>query len=176
MTKQTKTAPRKPLIGTLNKLFGGTPDTTTQLGALGPVPAAQAAIDKRIAASPAKIAAKGTKVVGNGGRKTKITQAAEASKAKRRAAKVAKAQATKAKKKPATKGEARPGSKLAKIVAMLGRKDGATLAEMAKAVGWKPQAVRGCLWNNVKGRLGLKVELVEGEGDKPTRFLVKGGR
>ena len=46
----------------------------------------------------------------------------------------------------------------AKIVEMLRRKDGATLADLTKATGWQPHSVRGFLAGNVKKKLGLKLE------------------
>lgn len=39
----------------------------------------------------------------------------------------------------------RPGSKLAAILELLARPEGATLAEMAKATGWQEHSIRGAL-------------------------------
>jgi hypothetical protein len=52
---------------------------------------------------------------------------------------------------------------------------GTTLAEMSKAVGWKPAAVRGVIYNAVKGRLGLTVKLTLNE-DRGTVFAIVGAK
>jgi predicted ArsR family transcriptional regulator len=67
---------------------------------------------------------------------------------------------SKAKPKAATKGERtlRTGSKQAKLIEMLKRPNGATIAEMAKALSWQPHTVRGAIAGALKKKLGLKVE------------------
>lgn len=51
-----------------------------------------------------------------------------------------------------------PGSKHDQILALLRRKQGASLEEMQKASGWQAHSVRGFLSGTVKKRLGLKVQ------------------
>jgi hypothetical protein len=71
----------------------------------------------------------------------------------------------------ATKKTAKPGRKTtgprvetkgAKILEMIGRTKGATLAEIMKATGWQPHSVRGFLSTAAKKR-GLKIESVKNE-------------
>ena len=74
-------------------------------------------------------------------------------------------------KKPATMGAdaattrtTRDGSKQARLIAMLRRKEGATIAQIVEATGWQPHTVRGAFAGALKKRLGLSVtsEKVEG--------------
>jgi hypothetical protein len=51
----------------------------------------------------------------------------------------------------------------AKIIELLRRKDGTTLAELTKATGWQPHSVRGFLSAQVSKKLGLKVESTKRE-------------
>jgi hypothetical protein len=63
-------------------------------------------------------------------------------------------------------GKTREGTKQAALVAMLRRKEGATIAEIVEVTGWQPHTVRGALAGALKKRLGLTVvsEKVEGRG------------
>jgi hypothetical protein len=70
---------------------------------------------------------------------------------------------------------ARAGSKLEKLIGMMQAAKGTTLAEMAKATGWKPTAVRGVIYNAVKKRLGLTVTLTPNE-ERGTVFAIVGGK
>jgi hypothetical protein len=70
-----------------------------------------------------------------------------------------KAEARKAAKKLAkTAAEPREGSKKATVIAMLERKGGATLAEIAKTMGWENHTVRGFISGTLGKRMGLSVE------------------
>jgi hypothetical protein len=60
-----------------------------------------------------------------------------------------------AKPKPVT---TRDGSKKAAIIAMLSRKDGATLAAIMKATDWRAHSVRGFISGALIKKAGLKVE------------------
>ncbi len=53
-----------------------------------------------------------------------------------------------------------------KMIAMLQRPEGATVAEMVKATGWLAHTVRGCISGALKRKLGLPIaaERVEGRG------------
>jgi len=52
---------------------------------------------------------------------------------------------------------ARPGTKTAKILKLLQRPDGASLAELTKATKWQAHSVRGFLSGAVKDKMRLKI-------------------
>ena len=52
----------------------------------------------------------------------------------------------------------RAESKQSQLIAMLRQPDGATIAEIAKALEWQPHTVRGAIAGALKKKLGLKVE------------------
>lgn len=60
----------------------------------------------------------------------------------------------------------RHGTKQAKLIEMLRRPKGATIAEIATATGWQPHTVRGAMSGALKKRLGLEIssEKVQGRG------------
>ena len=60
----------------------------------------------------------------------------------------------------------RDGTKQARLIAMLQRKEGATIAQIVDATGWQPHTVRGAFAGALKKKLGLTVtsEKVEGVG------------
>jgi len=63
----------------------------------------------------------------------------------------------------------RPESKGAKILDLIGRAKGASLAEIMKAIDWQPHSVRGFISNAGK-KLGLKIESSKNEaGDRVYR-------
>ena len=47
------------------------------------------------------------------------------------------------------------GSKQDRVIALLRRREGATLAALVKATGWKPHSVRGFLAGTVRKKLKL---------------------
>ena len=65
-----------------------------------------------------------------------------------------------AKPKAATKAASTPRaeSKQSQLIAMLKQPDGATIAEIAKALEWLPHTVRGAIAGALKKKLGLNVE------------------
>ena len=66
--------------------------------------------------------------------------------------------ATKPKAATKTASAPRAESKQSQLIAMLRQPDGATIVEIAKALGWLPHTVRGAIAGALKKKLGLKVE------------------
>ncbi len=62
--------------------------------------------------------------------------------------------------KPAAKAAKAPrsASKQDRLIEMLKRPDGATIAEVVEALAWLPHTVRGVIAGALKKKLGLKVE------------------
>ena len=83
-------------------------------------------------------------------------------KAKAATARAAKAAPAKAKR---ARGK-RSGTKQDKLIAMLRRKEGATVEEVVKALDWQPHTVRGAMAGALKKKLKLEIvsEKVEGRG------------
>ena len=66
---------------------------------------------------------------------------------------------------------AREGSKKAKVLALLERKEGATLAQLMKATGWQAHSVRGFLSGALGKKMGLTVESTKSDtGDRVYRL------
>ena len=69
---------------------------------------------------------------------------------------------------------ARPGTKTAKILRLLQRPSGASLAELTKASGWQPHSVRGFLSGAVRGKMRLKISSMKREdGERAYRLPSK---
>jgi Protein of unknown function (DUF3489) len=81
------------------------------------------------------------------------------------AAKPPKAKAPKPAKRES--GAPREGSKTAQVVAMLQRKNGATLSEIMEKMGWQAHTVRGFMAGALKGA-GYEVESFKPEGGERT--------
>ena len=66
----------------------------------------------------------------------------------------------------AAQRKTRDDTKQAQLIAMLRRKEGATIAQIVAATGWQPHTVRGAFAGALKKKLGLTVtsEKVEGAG------------
>ena len=55
-------------------------------------------------------------------------------------------------------------TKQQRLIAMLKRPDGATIAQLARAFGWEKHTVRGALSGALKKKLGLKIVSDKAEG------------
>jgi len=83
--------------------------------------------------------------------------------------------APKAKTTPKRKSNARPQSKQDRVLAMLRRKEGATVAAVMKATGWQNHSVRGFFTGVVRKKLRLNL-LSEKSGGKRIYRIVDGKR
>jgi hypothetical protein len=104
---------------------------------------------------------------------TKEASDSKKSKATKKAAKAKKAATPKKLSKGTkVKGTAKPGSKAAMVLELMRRKEGATLAEIAKATDWQNHSIRGFVSGHVTKKLGLKVESTKSEAGERTYRIV----
>lgn len=68
----------------------------------------------------------------------------------------------------------RDDTKLARLVALLRRREGATLAEMVAATGWQAHSVRGALSGTLKKKHGLAVTSAAGAAGRVYRLPAEG--
>jgi hypothetical protein len=94
-------------------------------------------------------------------------------------AKVGKKTAKALKTKPRTKSAKSPkakatrsGSKAEKVLELMKRKEGATLAQIAKATDWQNHSIRGFVSGHVTKKLGLKVESTKSDSGARTYRIV----
>ena len=64
----------------------------------------------------------------------------------------------------------RDDTKQAQLIAMLHRKQGATIAQIVAATGWQPHTVRGAFAGALKKKLGLIVTSEKVEGTRVYRL------
>jgi hypothetical protein len=102
------------------------------------------------------------------------TKTANPKKAKASSKKTAKAKKTAPKKamKTTKAKAAKSGSKTATVLELMRRKEGATLAEIAKATDWQNHSIRGFVSGHVTKKLGLKVESTKSEAGERTYRIV----
>jgi predicted transcriptional regulator len=65
-------------------------------------------------------------------------------------------------------------TKTDKILKLLQRNTGATIAEVAKATGWQRHSVRGFMSVTLKKKQGLEIKSTK-ETDKQRRYRIEGG-
>lgn len=85
-------------------------------------------------------------------------RARKASKAKKGAKPRAKARKPRTAAAAPAKAKSRNGTKQAELIGLLKRAKGATVAEMAEALGWQNHTVRGAMSGALKKKLGLTIE------------------
>src|SRR2546427_336842 len=81
----------------------------------------------------------------------------------------------KAKTKTGLRRESRPSSKQGRVLAMLGRPEGATIAAIMRATHWQQHSVRGFFAGVVRKRLGLDLSSEKVDGGRVYRIVHSGG-
>jgi len=132
-----------------------------RIQSLGEAAKPKAAAAKPKAGKKAKGSARTAKGAPAKAKATKKTTAAKNAPKAKKAAKLAEAAGP------------REGSKTAQVVAMLQRKNGATLADIMEATSWQAHSVRGFISGTLSKKMGLTINSTKGENGQRTYSLGK---
>ena len=89
----------------------------------------------------------------------------------RKARSVSKVHAKAARGRIAGHHQTRANSKQARVLGLLSRPSGATIATVMRSTGWQPHTVRGFLAAVVRKKLGLKLESEKTDGERVYRII-----
>ena len=65
-------------------------------------------------------------------------------------------------------------TKAAKIIGLLRRNNGSTIAELTKATSWQAHSIRGFMSGTLKKKQGIQISSSQEDG-KPRRYFIDGG-
>jgi hypothetical protein len=67
--------------------------------------------------------------------------------------------------------QTRANSKQSRVLGLLSRPSGATIASVMRSTGWQPHTVRGFLAAVVRKKLGLRLESEKADGERVYRII-----